>query len=322
MIIIVNMTRKLRKQRKDAIYHVMAKGNQGSYIFQEKPNKRYFLKCLEHGSRKFDVEVFAFCIMGNHYHLLLRTREANLSSLMHYIGTSYASRLRDQGNIGHIFSGRYKSVQVDSGQHALFLSRYVHLNPKKAGIVEHPEEYPWSSCMSYLLERGQFDWVNKSFIMGMLSTSPAASRKIYVDYLADPESTFHRFPRFPDNLPLAKAISEGDRFAGASLPGEAPAGSRPIDILHRHICEAYGKDFLFEGRVNSISANVPLLLFVFASREYLLATNEELGQMLQGISCSSVSLYFKRAGELLKEGNPEAAALRRELDSIVEVLWR
>ena len=313
------MTRKPRKQYKDATYHVMAKGNQGSFIFQEKSNKRYFLECLEQGSRRFDVEIFAFCIMGNHYHLLLRTKEANLSSMMHYLGTSYASRLRDQGNLGHIFSGRYKSIIVGSDQQALFVSRYIHLNPKKAGIVDFPEEYQWSSCISYILEQDRFDWISRAAVLGLLSTSPAVSRRKYVDFLIDPHNASQDYPRFPDNVLLAKTVFGGSHFSGEET---VQGGRSPIEILHGKVLETYGENCLSKGRTNSISANIPRLLFVFAAKECLLATNNEIGQALNGMCISAVSRYLKQAKELLEEENPYSARMRAELGSFIEVLLR
>lgn len=315
------MSRQPRKQHKDAIYHVMAKGNQGSYIFEDAYNKRHFLGFLKSGVQRFDVEVYAFCIMGNHYHLLLRTREANLSFLMHFIGSSYASRLRDQGHIGHIFSGRYKSVPIESQRHALFVSRYIHINPQRAGIVEYPEEYPWSSCMSHLLEQGHFDWVNRDFVLGMLSPSLPSSRRIYSDFLADPRGAGHEYPVFPENIPLARSIFGAERFVGTALPEGAWDISGSLEKLYGQTCGLFEKKSLPEGRTRSIAADSARLLFVFAAREYLLATNSEVGRLLNGMSISSVSKYYKKAGELLAEGAPESASLRGQLDSIVRAMW-
>lgn len=300
----------------------MARGNQGSYIFEDVPNKRNFLKLLEHGSKRFYADIFAFCIMGNHYHLLLRTREANLSSLMHFIGSSYASRLREQGQIGHIFSGRFKSVHVESARQALFVSRYIHVNPQRAGLVEHPEEYPWSSCMSHLLAQGHFNWVDRDFALGMLAPSETSARHIYQRFLEDPRGAGLQYPGFPDSVPLAKAIFSGERFAGEAEPGgSGQCISRPLEELYVRTCEMFKKKNLREGRTRSVSEDNACLLFVFTAREYLLASNDEIGRMLNGISPGSVSKYFKQASALLRENGPGPARLRRELDTIVEGLW-
>ena len=104
------MARELRKPKKGALYHLIAKGNQGDFIFDDLKSKEYFLKCLGNGSKKFKAIVYAYCIMGNHYHIMLQNTEPNLSELMHYIGSSFATYLRGQGRIGHIFSGRFKSI--------------------------------------------------------------------------------------------------------------------------------------------------------------------------------------------------------------------
>jgi REP element-mobilizing transposase RayT len=329
----INMSRKLREQYKGAIYHIMAKGNQGDFIFDKDSNKIYFLKCLETGSQKFNSDVFAFCIMGNHYHLLARTNEENLSSLMHYIGSSYASRLRKQDRIGHIFSGRYKSIPVESEQHILFISRYIHLNPKRAGMVDHPGEYPWSSYRPYMWDQHDMEWLNEGFVLDRFGSSTAISRKKYEAFMEDPRTTGHHYPKYPESIPLAKAIFGGDRYSWAVLSKkngtvglEQPLAENGREYfalreLYKHTCGNFRLNDLMESEARPEVTNHACLLFIYIAREYLMSTNDEIGQMLQGTKPSTISHRYKRALKLLGGKDLEAARIRKDLDAIVETIW-
>ena len=97
-------------------------------------------------SERFEIDVFAYVLMGNHYHILLRTRRANLKKAMHWFGTTYTQRFnRRHSRSGHLFQGRYKSIIVQNDAYLLQLSYYIHRNPLRAGLVKRLADYRWSS---------------------------------------------------------------------------------------------------------------------------------------------------------------------------------
>jgi putative transposase len=130
-----HMARPLRIEYEGAVYHIISRGNRGEHIFAEDQDKEYFIETLQTAVEKYKIDLYAFCIMGNHYHLLLTAPQGELGKAMHYIGSAYGSFLRRQkGWVGHVFAGRYKSLCVEKEGYLLELSRYIHLNPVRAGL--------------------------------------------------------------------------------------------------------------------------------------------------------------------------------------------
>ena len=174
------MARQLRIQYEGAFYHVYSRGNQKQPIFLSDEDLYFFLKILGDAHRKFDVLVHAYCLMKNHYHLMLQTLLANLSRVMHFINTKYSAYLNTKhGRCGHLFQGRYKSILVDAEAYALVLSRYIHENPRKSGMVKIAEDYPWSSCQEYVGLRKPPPWLVTCFILKLFADDPCLAGSRY-----------------------------------------------------------------------------------------------------------------------------------------------
>lgn len=169
------MVRPWRIQFSDAVYHVMSRGNGGAEIFLDGDDCRFFLELLGRLASRFNVQIFAFCLMSNHYHLFLRTLEPNLSDAMRWLNSAYSIRFnRLHRRRGHVLQGRYKSVLVDEQSHWFRLSAYIHLNPVRAGIVSDPEEYEWSSCRDYTRPHSRFKWLDSGPVLAPYGTGDAA----------------------------------------------------------------------------------------------------------------------------------------------------
>lgn len=160
------MSRAWRIQYDGALYHVLSRGNEGRAIFQDDTDR---LKCLDtvgEMSDRFDIDIFSYVLMQNHYHLLLRTNRANLSKAMQWFGATYTTRFNVRHHrYGHLFQGRYKSILVQNDAYLLQLSCYIHCNPLRARIVEQLEEYPWSSYPCYALKASAPEWLSTSLIL-------------------------------------------------------------------------------------------------------------------------------------------------------------
>ena len=140
------MARPLRIEFAGAVYHVTSRGNGRQRIFFDDQDNRKFLELLGKTIEHFHWICHAFCLMVNHYHLMIETPEANLSKGMHHLNASFCqSHNKRHDTVGHLFQGRFKSIVVDRESYLLELARYVVLNPVRAGMVAHPEEWPWSS---------------------------------------------------------------------------------------------------------------------------------------------------------------------------------
>ena len=149
------MARPYRILGENAFYHITSRGDGRRKIYQKETDYLKFLEYVLRAKDKFQFKLYAYVLMANHYHLLIQTLQANLPRVMHYINSVYTTYYnRANRNIGHLFQGRYKSLIVDADSYFKELTKYIHLNPVKAKIVEKPEVYKWSSYRGYLSERG------------------------------------------------------------------------------------------------------------------------------------------------------------------------
>lgn len=140
------MARPIRLEFPNALYHVMSRGNGGENIFIEEADKHAFLELFEELLICYDFICYAYCLMNNHYHLLIETPKANLSQVMRGLNGRYTKYFNKTFHrMGHIFQGRYKSIIVQKDSYLLELSRYIVLNPVRAGLIQNPEDYIWSS---------------------------------------------------------------------------------------------------------------------------------------------------------------------------------
>ena len=174
------MTRPLRIQYPGAFYHVFSRGNERKDIFFTDDDRELFLAALDECSRRFGVMLHSYCLMDNHIHLLLETKNSNLSNFMKYLLGVYTLRFnRLHKRVGHLFQGRYKAYLVEKDAYLLELSRYIHLNPVKAGISQLPESYPWSS-MKYFLAKDAPFYLDRSFILSPFD-SPQSYHRFVVE---------------------------------------------------------------------------------------------------------------------------------------------
>ena len=138
------MSRPLRIEFPAAVYHVMNRGAAKQTTFHDSGDYQAFLDTVAEAHQRWAIEVFAYSLMRNHYHLCLRTPKGNLSRVMRHIDGIYTQRFnRRHGRDGTLFRGRYKAILVDADEYLLAVVRYIHLNAVEAGIVKLPEDYRW-----------------------------------------------------------------------------------------------------------------------------------------------------------------------------------
>ena len=136
------MARPLRITYPGAFYHITSRGNERKSVFKSRQDRIRFLGYLCSASERYDAVVHAYCLMDNHYHLLLETPSGNLPQIMRHINGAYTTYFNvKRSRSGHLFQGRYKSILVEKDEYAKELSRYIHLNPVRANMVAVPEEY-------------------------------------------------------------------------------------------------------------------------------------------------------------------------------------
>src|SRR3989338_3812253 len=159
------MPRPLRLEFPGACYHVLSRGNERKAIFREGVDYEIFLGLLKDCADRFDLLVHAWCLMPNHFHLLLETKDSNLSQAMKRLLGVYTMRFNSKHHRrGHLFQGRYKPFLLDKDNYFLELSRYIHLNPVKAKLAKAPEDYTHSS-MRYFLKDKSPDLLHRDFTL-------------------------------------------------------------------------------------------------------------------------------------------------------------
>ena len=168
------MARPLRIQYPGAVYHVMNRGGSRQKIFIEKQDYEAFLKTIGEIHERWGVELFAYCLMGNHYHICLRTPEGNLSRVMRHLDGLYTQRFnRIHRRDGALLRGRYRAIVVDEDAYMAQVVRYIHLNPLAAGLVGEPQGYGWSSHRFYLRPKEAPKWLQIEEVMGEFASITA-----------------------------------------------------------------------------------------------------------------------------------------------------
>jgi len=246
------MARQRRSLFPDAVYHVTSRGNRGQDVFLDDFDRRDFLDRLGRASGRYNLRIHAFCLMSNHYHLFLRTPEPNLADAMRWINSSYALRLnRRYRQSGHVLQGRYKAALVVEQAHWINLSFYIHLNPVRAGMVDDPGIYEWSSFNDYIRARPRYDWLVADEVLSLFGPTDAVRRRRYrreALALAGNPIEFWEEARAELEDAAREAVeslaSMRRRGRGAS-PRKAVTGRRPkvdVDAEIKRVAGAFGVD--------------------------------------------------------------------------------
>ncbi|MDF1653660.1 MAG: transposase [Coxiellaceae bacterium] len=170
------MARPLRIEYKNAVYHVMNRGKSHQAIFHGSKYTDHFMQCVEQACYKFNLEILAYCLMGNHYHLLVRTPQANLSRCMRHINGVYTQIYNKTfGTDGPLFRGRYKAIVVDAENYLLQVSRYIHRNPIETDppLVNRLTDYRLSSYTHYLNPSNSPPWLHCETILSLFEKKEA-----------------------------------------------------------------------------------------------------------------------------------------------------
>lgn len=163
------MSRPLRIEYPGAWYHVMNRGRRKEPVFLSSKDYATFLTVMQEAASHWNLRIAAYCLMTNHYHLLVQTPDGNLSRCMRHINGVYTQRFNREHNFdGQLFRGRYKAVLVAEDSQLLEVLRYIHRNPLDAGLVTNLDEYSWSSHQGYLSTAKSWQWLVKDFLLEML----------------------------------------------------------------------------------------------------------------------------------------------------------
>lgn len=165
------MPRYRRILSENGTYHVMIRGNERKNLFLDEEDKQRFIEILTAKKRDAGFLIYAYCLMDNHVHLLVRESAEGLATMMKRINVSYVYYFNQKNHrTGHLFQDRFKSEPIDNERYLLAVLRYIHNNPVKAGIAEKPGQYKWSSYNSYLNpHKSETKMVDTEFILSLMA---------------------------------------------------------------------------------------------------------------------------------------------------------
>ena len=180
------MARPLRIEFAGALYHVTSRGNARGDIYLDEQDRRRFLSFVAETCERTGWSCYAYCLMTNHYHLLLQTPSANLSSGMRQLNAGYSQAFnRAHGRSGHVLQGRYSAIHVERESHLLEVARYVVLNPVRAGLVSAAVDWPWSSYRATVGAAPAPAWLAVDAILAAFSGTPERAIERYRNFVAE-----------------------------------------------------------------------------------------------------------------------------------------
>jgi putative transposase len=313
------MARALRLQFEDALYHLCARGNRRERIFASEKDYAQFEQFLGESAERYQVEVHAYVLLPNHFHLLARTLKPNLSRWMHWLITNYSVWFNRRYRMsGHVFQGRYKGFLVQEGEYFLELSRYLHLNPVRGRVLgagnparrrARLRSYRWSSYRGYAGLDREKEFVSEELVLGGVGAGNA-SQKDKIQYrrfveeglLREIESPFEqvRWQSVLGDESFVRRLS--DKFKSRRDQGREVTAvrwairmSEPMELIQR-VAKHYRTEArkLREEREHGLEArNVAMWLL----RQKGSITLREIGLLFGGIDYAAVSDRIRRVNQ-------------------------
>ena len=302
------MSRPLRIEYPGAWYHVMNRGRRGEDIFSGREDYHLFIALLQETSAMFDIKISAYCLMSNHYHLLVQTPAANLSRSMRHINGVYTQRYNRRKNIdGQLFRGRYKCVLVEEDSHLLEILRYIHRNPVRANLCTSVGDYPWSSHHGYLSGAKKWQWLHKEFLLGMFSKKQSQAIRQYREFVQDDDS--EEITGFFEKKNLASFFGSQDfvewikgKFHPLKRHVEVPLSKQlapTIAQIKRVVCLSYKVKEQTLDQSRRGQANEPRNVAIYLARKRCGLRLDEIGREFGLEKYSSVSSIVTRTEKQL-----------------------
>lgn len=318
------MSRSLRIEYPGAFFHVMNRGVARQSIFQNEVHYLYFLELLEEIHRLFQIETHAYCLMGNHYHLLIRILSNNLSEAIRHLNGLYAKLFNKTMNRdGPLFRGRFKSILVHNESYFIQVSRYIHCNPVEANIVKMPEHYKWSSYQYYLHSEQKPNWLYCNETLSYFNDKRSSYKKCVSDGIDEDTKIF-----FQSNSPLpifgsetfVKHIAKENKV----VPNNEITGTTNIfKIIQCSIAEivemiAVEHNTEVENIINPQTKNERQLRSkaIYICVRHARKTHQAISDFFKGVSRSNVSHICKRLDNKIRTNN----GIVDEIMKIVTVL--
>lgn len=292
------MARPLRIEYPGAFYHVMNRGQSRRNIFLEDPGRQSFLDLIADIVRLWKVEIFAYCLMDNHYHLLISTPLGGLSRAMRHLDGVYTQKFnRLHHRDGALFRGRYKAILIDAEEYFLSVMRYIHRNPLGARLVSDMDRYRWSSHWGYLNHKQCPDWLDSRKVMKRFGGIKEYQRFMHEENDQEIEAFYrgaYQKPILASQEFIARMRARlGDK---ARVVEEKPESRRVFGIGLQAIVEAtareYGKGVEEMKRRRRGGENEARMVAIYLCRQLGGHRHEEIGKVVGLDKASSVSSAY------------------------------
>lgn len=311
------MARPYRLQGEGYLYHITSRGDDRKRLYLSKYDYEKFLEYLLKAKEKYNFYVYAYCLMSNHYHLLIETKKPNLSRIMQYINTSYSVYYnRKRKRSGHVFQGRYKSIIVEGDSYFLELTRYIHLNPVRAGMSETPEGYKWSSYNEYITNKRK-NIIDREEIFKYYKIKPSKYREFVLDGIDEKTDIFDKvYAGFilgkvkfiKDTIKdLKHQVEGGEEFSYS----KKISNNIDIDDIVKETAKRYKKspEELYKAKKKPLLARKAA---IYLSKRLTGLTNKEIGEAFK-ITYSAVSKSARDIERIIKEKRK----IRRDIETII-----
>jgi len=325
------MSRPLRIQYPGAWYHVMNRGLNHRRIFHNDVHRQLFFDLLSDIHKRYGVQTHAYCLMDNHYHLLLHTPNANISRAMRHLDGLYTQRFnRDEKRDGPLFRGRYKAILVEADPYLLQLTRYIHLNPVSAKLCSEPAAYAWSSYRAYLKHTKQPNWLYcDKALLQCSETQPIKYYREFVERKEIDENISKVFSKaqWPSHLGSGEWIErikieyETDILVDDEIPAsKALMQNKQPDDIHvfmQNIATYYGVSLTaLKHRGSRYEINIARNMLIYLAVECCGYENKKIAEAVGRLSGSGVSKIKKRMQEKLESDH----LLQAELEELKQVV--
>ncbi|OGL47679.1 MAG: hypothetical protein A2161_19810 [Candidatus Schekmanbacteria bacterium RBG_13_48_7] len=304
------MSRNLRIEIPDGIYHVTSRGLERREIYYDDHDRSYWLSLFGSVAQRHEWRILSWVLMDNHYHIFLRTPHADLSVGMHELNAGYVTTFNKRHKrVGPLFQGRYKGILVERGYHYWELSRYIHLNPVRVDMVKDPEAYKWSSCRHFFRYRGRPDWLAWEEVLIEHGKTIQVAQRAYRQFLREgvesPPGSPLKFQTASTILGSPGFIERMKTWLDGKLPDkEVPAARKlareiSVETVVIEVCREYRisrNHVKIRGGKNNESREVAIYL----CRKWVRTPVEQLGTFFGGVQGTAIANMVTKIRKRLK----------------------
>ncbi|MBW2368537.1 MAG: transposase [Deltaproteobacteria bacterium] len=324
------MARPLRVEFEGAYYHVMHRGNGSENIFLNTRDREKFFEYLSKATERYSIVIHTYCLMTNHYHLILETPHANLSQAIKWINVSYATYFnRKHDRHGHLFQGRFKAIIIDADVYLKPLSRYIHLNPLRGGITKSLDDYKWSSYGAYSGKDKAPDWLEVDWLLSLFGKPKRMAFNKYREYVESADPHKIKNPErdtlgglilgtreFTDRVKKLFLSKREDAKEVPQLKGLKPTvtPAKIVKVVSRKF-NSKTESIIQKSRKGNLARDIAIYLARELTGEY----GVNLGLYFGGISGAGITLRTTHVENLIQQDNGLKNRIARLKSEIISV---